>query len=123
MREELPQTARRRHGSLSSKTKNPMADLVVVGSASQEADLVLSVLVGLPKEYEMDVEVLQMSDQLNFHLQTIAADSCPSLVVSLSGLQPLIAYLRGFVEPCRQQLIFEGCSISLEIMHAQISQI
>ena len=52
-----------------------MADLVAVGSASQEAEVVLSVLVGLPKEYELDVEVLQMSDQLNF--QTIAADSCP----------------------------------------------
>ena len=52
-----------------ARSKDLMADLVAVGSASQEAEVVLSVLVGLPEEYGMAVEVLQMADSLTF--QTI----------------------------------------------------
>jgi hypothetical protein len=52
-----------------ARSKDLMADLVAVGSESQEARVVLSVLVGLPKEYGMVVEVLQMAESLTF--QTI----------------------------------------------------
>ncbi len=52
-----------------ARSKDLMTDLVAVGSESQEAEVVLSVLVGLPEEHGMAVEVLQMADSLTF--QTI----------------------------------------------------
>ncbi|KAL0026144.1 hypothetical protein WJX79_003854 [Trebouxia sp. C0005] len=48
-----------------ARSKDLMADLVAVGSESQEAEIVLSVLVGLPEEFGMAVEVLSMADSLD----------------------------------------------------------
>ena len=59
---------------LCATSKDLMADLVAVGSESQEAEVVLSVLVGLPKGYCMAVKVLQMAENLTF--QTLVARVC-----------------------------------------------
>ena len=43
-----------------------MQNLKDAGSCVKEAEVVLSVLVGLPSPYAMAMEVLQMSDDISF---------------------------------------------------------
>ena len=49
-----------------ARAKDLMQNLKDAGSAVTEAEVVLSVLAGLPQPYAMAVEVLQMSDDISF---------------------------------------------------------
>ena len=49
-----------------ARAKDLMQNLKGAGSSVTEAEVVLSVLVGLPSPYAMAVEVLQMSDDISF---------------------------------------------------------
>lgn len=49
-----------------ARAKDLMQNLKDAGSSVTEAEVVLSVLVGLPSPYAMAVEVLQMSDDISF---------------------------------------------------------
>lgn len=48
------------------RAKDLMANLTAAGSTVSEVEVVLSVLAGLPEQYAMAVEVLQMYDDLSF---------------------------------------------------------
>lgn len=49
-----------------ARAKDLMANLEAAGSSVTEAEVVLSVLAGLPEQYAMVVEILQMQDDLSF---------------------------------------------------------